>query len=202
MNTSASSIIPSTTQEIDLKSLENILISLADEGVPIQAISRATKTPCDIVRETLQLALEAGDLLEKPADDWQPGTARGSRAQMTPDYAQIAERTALTGCIRLFKVTRVQACLLDALIRRKEVTRETLHNLIERNRLDHAHPDETDIKMVDVVICHIRKKLKPFGFEIKTLWSTGYFIDADQRKTMQDMLVKSIHSGLTLELTA
>lgn len=196
MNTVPPSIIPSITEDIDLKTLDNIFINLADEGVPLKAIARATKTSSDIVRETLDAALESGELLQHPPDDWQPGSLRGNRAQMTGDYAAINERVAFTSCIRLFKVTRVQACLLDALIRRKEVTREMLHTLIERNRLDHAHPDETDIKMVDVVICHIRKRLKPFDIQIKTLWSTGYFIDPEQRKKAQDMLVQFIHSGI------
>ena len=34
--------------------------------------------------------------------------------------------------------------------------------------------DEADIKIVDVFICKLRKKLKPLGLEIGTAWGRGY----------------------------
>ncbi len=34
--------------------------------------------------------------------------------------------------------------------------------------------DEAEIKIVDVVICKLRKKLKPLGVEIATVWGRGY----------------------------
>ncbi|TPM41566.1 winged helix-turn-helix domain-containing protein [Mesorhizobium sp. B2-3-4] len=34
--------------------------------------------------------------------------------------------------------------------------------------------DEPEIKIVDVFVCKIRKKLKPFGVTIATVWGQGY----------------------------
>lgn len=34
--------------------------------------------------------------------------------------------------------------------------------------------DEADIKIIDVFVCKIRKKLRPLGVEISTAWGRGY----------------------------
>jgi two-component system, cell cycle response regulator CtrA len=31
-----------------------------------------------------------------------------------------------------------------------------------------------DVKIIDVWICKMRRKLQPFGIEIKTCWGVGY----------------------------
>jgi DNA-binding response OmpR family regulator len=43
--------------------------------------------------------------------------------------------------------------------------------------------DEADIKIVDVLVCKARKKLRPFGVEIKTVWGVGYQL-ADEARRM------------------
>jgi two-component system, cell cycle response regulator CtrA len=40
--------------------------------------------------------------------------------------------------------------------------------------ISHANGEQPEIKIVDVFICKIRKKLKPFGLEITTHWGAGY----------------------------
>lgn len=37
-----------------------------------------------------------------------------------------------------------------------------------------AGGDEAEIKIVDVYICKLRKKLRPFSIEVVTVWGTGY----------------------------
>lgn len=34
--------------------------------------------------------------------------------------------------------------------------------------------DEADIKIIDVFVCKLRRKLKPLGLEIGTAWGRGY----------------------------
>lgn len=34
--------------------------------------------------------------------------------------------------------------------------------------------DEAEIKIIDVFVCKLRKKLKPLGVEIATVWGRGY----------------------------
>lgn len=44
--------------------------------------------------------------------------------------------------------------------------------------MDHLYQlspnDEPEMKIIDVFICHIRKRIKPTGIEIKTIWGFGY----------------------------
>ena len=37
-------------------------------------------------------------------------------------------------------------------------------------------------KIVDVLICKIRKKIKPYGIDIKTHWGRGYYLPAEIRR--------------------
>lgn len=39
-------------------------------------------------------------------------------------------------------------------------------------------------KIVDVMVCHIRRKLKPFGIRIYTVWGQGYAIPEEQRRRL------------------
>jgi hypothetical protein len=61
---------------------------------------------------------------------------------------------------------------------------------IRRNQPD--NPDQTDEKMVDVVICNLRKRLRsywPAGHEvIKTLWGHGYFVEKADRELALDKI--------------
>lgn len=41
--------------------------------------------------------------------------------------------------------------------------------------------DEPEIKIVDVFVCKLRKKLAPFGIEIATLWGMGYRMTAEAK---------------------
>ena len=41
---------------------------------------------------------------------------------------------------------------------------------------DRAGADEPAIKIIDVFLCKIRKKLAPFGISIETVWGRGYYV--------------------------
>ena len=55
-----------TTPPIDLA------IRLADEGVPLRAIARATAIPSEQLRDELYSAKINGLLIELPSEDWPP----------------------------------------------------------------------------------------------------------------------------------
>ena len=80
---------------------------------------------------------------------------------------------------RYFGVTHQQSIVLSVLLKRPEATKEQLHQAIERERPEDK--EKTHIKLVDVLICILRRKLKPFGFAIKTMWGTGYLMEAKDR---------------------
>lgn len=51
--------------------------------------------------------------------------------------------------------------------------------------------DEAEIKIVDVFICKMRKKLKPYKIEIETVWGQGYRMPAASKAIAQALLDQS-----------
>jgi DNA-binding response OmpR family regulator len=174
-----------------------IVVRFADEGVPIACIARSFKEPAETIRLVLTEAKEAGTLIEMPKEDWPP-TAR--RADRLPQHANKLDDNELRDlCVRVLRVTVLQGAILVLLLRRGEATKTMFHHVIEQQRATRQNqPDkimeETDIKMVDVVMCNLRKKLAVAMDEvdgkqiIKTLWSRGYFLP----KPMRDKIFKML----------
>jgi two-component system cell cycle response regulator CtrA len=52
--------------------------------------------------------------------------------------------------------------------------------------------DEAAIKIVDVFICKIRAKLKPFDIEIGTVWGTGYYLASSTKARIREMLSQAV----------
>lgn len=164
--------------------LSGVIIRLADEGVPLAAITRSTHVPREDVRLIVQEAIDNGTITEAPRDDWPPGKRR---AQRLPAFGEGSDETAVAlGCSRTFGTTPQQSAVLALILRRPEVTKEAIHGVIERGRP--ADRPETDPKMVDVVVHHIRKKLRTYGIELKTLWGYGFSIDRQGRETALAMI--------------
>lgn len=153
---------------------------LADEGVPVRAIARATHTPSEEVYDVLKGAVEEGTLIELPQSDWPPGSLRRSRKQPGQSLLNLDDQTLRIACARVFKMTRLQAAVFTALLRRPEITKDQVHAAIEATRSPTSDP--TDQKMIDVVICHIRKKTKDHGIALKTIWGQGYSLPHAERE--------------------
>ena len=156
-----------------------IVVRLADEGIPVRAIARAVSIASTDIYEMLRNALAAGLIVEMPKDDWSPGSRRDARLAFNGTPLE-NEESLKVACARHFRATRLEAAILAVLLKRSEVTKAQLHLVIEQTR-PNENRDETDPKMVDVVICHLRKKLKPFAIEIKTIWGVGYLVPAPDR---------------------
>ncbi len=159
--------------------IDPVVVRMADEGIPVRAIARAIAKSSTDIYEMLRDALAAGSIVEMPKDDWPPGSRRNARTAFngTPLESDDALKLA---CHRFFKATRLEAAILAVMLKRSEVTKGQLHLVIEQNRPS-DNREETDPKMVDVVICHLRKKLKVHGLIIKTIWGVGYLIPAADR---------------------
>jgi hypothetical protein len=167
-------------------SLEDTMVSLADEGVPVCAIARATHTPSEEIYELLEYAIEDGRLVELPRSDWPPGSLRRSRKQPGQSTLNLDDSTLGLALAAVFKMTRLQVSVFLALLRRPQISKDQVHAAIENTRS--LAPEETDPKMIDVVIHHIRKKLRPFNIELKTIWGQGYTIAAAEREKVLDLL--------------
>ena len=80
-------------------------------------------------------------------------------------------------CLRVLSplewgLTQNESRLIGALLERELLTKDAAMAALYRDR----GMDEPDVKIVDVFICKARKKLKPFGIEITTVWGVGYFM--------------------------
>lgn len=163
-----------------------IAVRLADEGIPVRAIARATRLQSEDVYTILRDALASGQIVELPKDDWPPGSRRNERTAFNGTPFE-DDDTLKFACALFFKVTRLEAAILGVLIKRNEVTKAQLHLVIEQNRPSEGR-EETDPKMVDVVICHLRKKLNPSKLVIKTVWGIGYLMPPADRDRCIKML--------------
>src|SRR6185369_14952828 len=134
-----------------------IAVRLADEGIPVRSIARSLKIPSENIRDTLKDAIAQGIIVEMPRDDWPPGSNRASRAIFKSTPLE-NEETLKFAVIRVFKATPLEAGILCMLLRRDHATKEQLHSVVEHSRATPGQ-EPTDPKMVDVMICKIRKKL-------------------------------------------
>lgn len=155
-----------------------IAVRLADEGVPLRAIARATSTPSDDLRQQLREAKERGCLIELPRDDWPPGFPRDQRA------LQLARLTTENhGAVhlvigQLFGLTATEVTLLLPLIQNQNVPRARIVNMTNRT--------------IDVHIHRIRQRLAPFGIEVATLWGYGYQLSVEARRQIMDLILAKV----------
>ena len=124
---------------------------LADEGVPLRAIARATNTPSDILRDKLHKAQDEGKLLGLPREDWPPGFPRDQRALRLSRMVTQDPETASLAMQQVFRLTPTEASLLMILIQSPNVPRERLG---------------MTYRTVDVHICRIRRRLAPYQISI------------------------------------
>lgn len=174
---------------------EAVAVRLADEGVPIQAIGRALKQPPDRFREILNQAVACGRIISLPREDWPSKSTAEHRAPCHHDTIKHDTIKGVTSdedniiCIkmtRVFHTTRLQSRVLLRLLRRGQCTKDAIHDVVEDNRGNPADP--TDRRIVQVLICLLRKKLKPWGIAIKTIHSQGYTIAQEDITRVIDMI--------------
>jgi hypothetical protein len=139
--------------------------------------------PANEVGEVVADAVARGIIVGPSESEW----PRGSRAPRHPAFAgpPLDEGTLLAAGQSL-TLTRTQAALFLALVPRKFCTTEILHNIIEFRRWAHSTP--TDPKIVSVMICSIRKRLRG-RYVIQTVQGNGYFIPDDDRRRAAEYLL-------------
>ena len=87
-----------------------------------------------------------------------------------------------------WRLTPSEKRVMGALLARAQVTRQQLLTAVTL-----YDGDEPDIKIIDVLICKVRKKLKPLGIHIKTIWGVGYFIVQTTRAELRAKLSTDRH---------
>jgi hypothetical protein len=172
--------LPSVVADPAASSLVKALaVRMADEGVPVRSIARVTRLPSDYLYDMLREEIGRGNLVELPQDDWQAGSKRGNRvqAELSGDEDELKIK-----CIRCFKLTPLEASVFVLILKREHITKDQIHANI-------SHGKDTDPKMIDVVMCKLRKKLKAHGLTVQTLWATGYCMEPEIKTRAFQMIL-------------
>ena len=80
-------------------------------------------------------------------------------------------------------LTKNEAIIFGTLLKQKLVLRTSLITLLYIHK-----QDEADIKIVDVWVCKMRRKMKPYGIDIQTQWGQGYFLTSESKAIAQGLL--------------
>lgn len=119
-------------------------------------------------------------------------------AELTERVRQLEAGLASTGgqhSVPLeFHLTGRETKILQALMSRIEVTKEALMMEVYGDR--YHEDDLPEIKIVDVFVCKIRKKLRPFKIDIETRWGRGYALPPESKALINAMLKKSLEHAL------
>jgi hypothetical protein len=163
-----------------------LAVAMANEGIPVQAIARVIRQPSGDVFSALQSARLRGDIFEVPKADWPP---TGRRADRIPShYHNLREEDFIFTLSRRYSLSKLECRFLVTLLRNERASKEKLHAVVERLRNARAtRPDDmeqTDQKMVDVIICKLRKRLRAVDPDVKILteWGVGYYMTNDARQ--------------------
>lgn len=162
--------------------METIAVRLADEGVPLRAIARATGTSSEAVRERLHQAHDNGTLVSLPKEDWPPGFPRDQRALQLSRLVADDREAVVLAMQQVFHLTATEVSLLMMLLQNPNVSKA---------RIDMVH------RTIDVHICNIRRRLAPFGIAVNTLWGYGYQLTADARQRVMELIVIKVGSKET-----
>lgn len=84
-------------------------------------------------------------------------------------------------------LTSHETKLFGILLKRDVVTKEAAMSALYGDRPN----GEAEIKIVDVYICKARKKLKPFGIQIETIWGRGFRMPAASKAQAAALLAES-----------
>ena len=103
-----------------------------------------------------------------------------------------AMRRALTSdagvkIIELAKLTYNERMLLGLLMRRHRATKDQMMTMLYADRPD----EEPDSKILDVMICKMRKKLRPHGVEIRTIHGAGYELPPTSREKIKALMAEA-----------
>lgn len=87
-----------------------------------------------------------------------------------------------------FMLSPAEMLIFSLLMDRPHATRGMIHKAMDFRRIDHRQDyTDHDRKLIDTIICKMRRRLKPYGIEIKTVWGHGYQITGEMKAMAQAM---------------
>jgi hypothetical protein len=174
--------------------IPDIAIRLADEGVPLRAIARAIKMSSDLLRERLQIALDAGELFDLPRDDWFPGFSRDQRAL---HQRALHQRALHQRALRLSHLALQNRAALNIAMQQilslTPTQAEFLLALLQNSSVPKTHFDLAT-KTIDVHMYWLRQRMLRFGIVVETVWGYGYQMRPNDRRKVMDMILQRVKS--------
>lgn len=78
------------------------------------------------------------------------------------------------------RLSRSEAVILQTLVNHERCS----HELLRRGTLRPGDEDNREYQIISVHIFKLRRKLKPYGIEIETLWGQGYCLSQTDRQRL------------------
>lgn len=151
----------------------NSIVRLADEGVPIGALSRVFKVPRGEVHAVVKQALIDGVVVGMPASEWPVDSQRGFRSPAVARFRMEDRPDFIMACRRVFDLTAEEARLLQCLMNAPACSHSHLSETIA---------PEAEPNIIKVLVCKIRRKLRPYQIKIDTIWGQGYTMTEDSKR--------------------
>lgn len=143
-------------------------------------------------RLLIEVPVEFGRRLALPAPARAPKANPPTAAALDEIVAGNRELLRALGVTQSFprelggeKFAPAEACLLEALYRRNDLT---VQALLAATHDPEKGDDERDPKVVDVWISKMRPRLANLGIEIKTVWGGGRKLDAASKGKLRELL--------------
>lgn len=76
-----------------------------------------------------------------------------------------------------FGMTAKESKIFGVLLKRDLATKQHIMDVLYSTMPD----KEPDMKIVDVFVCKMRAKIKPFGVEVSTSWGRGWYMTAENK---------------------
>ena len=83
------------------------------------------------------------------------------------------------------ELTKIERQLLGILYRGGLISSEFAHRAIYGLR---SECDQPNLKIIDVFISRLRRKLRPHAIKLSTQWGEGYYFDAENRAKLKSLL--------------
>ena len=152
---------------------------------PCERLPAPCRIPSSDLREQLHEALSDGRLLELPTDDWPPGCPRDQRALQISRMVRENREALHLVAMQLFGLHPERRPGAGEAVgdRATSAGKRCIW------RLSRTSDPVSDIKIVDVAICSLRKRLEKFGIEIVTLWAYGFQLSSEHRRRAMDLIL-------------
>ena len=82
-----------------------------------------------------------------------------------------------------------EATLFGALMRRGVMSKAQLLTAVYGGRPD---GDAPEIKIIDVFVCKLRRKLSAFGIKVETVWGVWYRLPADMKARAEVLIGQAV----------